>query len=1006
MRSYGVTRLVRPFDRGASPELLDYLDLVEPRRDHPLLPQGVAESRGRPLLFFIDETSPAAGPSTTPDTYEKNLGDLRRLLASRGDRAYLARVLPGELRVVPVSLEHKTPKWEVYREGTGRAATFFTRLTEGQYDGPGEPRESDFVFSKMFELLKHAADELASKLSRADVLSLVGRALFFRFLFDRQVIKNEDTANISPTANNIRSCFDSAEAATATCRWLDVTFNGDFLPLTNSGDRVFFDSIAETTNNEVFTHLGAIIQGGRPTAAATYQLPLDWGDFDFAHVPVGLLSQVYEAFCWRWEDVAAREASVYYTPRHIAATLVGEVFDSLPNASLARTLDPACGAGIFLVLAFRRLYYERWRSTGRRPDTKAIRKMLMGQLCGFDISDAALKLSALSLYLTAIELDPEPIPPEKLKFDELRNTVLFDFRRPGDREGLVIGSLGPHVADRFDHQFDLVLSNPPWTSIPSRQPQLVAEFERSSQEVISRRSVPAARKYRNPDNSPDLPFLWKATEWCKPEGRIAMALPARILLKQEEIPRYARETLFQFIEVTGIINGSNLSDTKVWPYMQQPFMLFFARNKRPQPNTTAHFITPYCELRLNRKGYMRIDAESAQPVEIAATLEEPWLWKALSVGTSLDVDVVRRVRGNNFPGLMQYWKDDLRLANSTGYKIEPDQKQEDASFLHDLPKFDSAGQFRFLVKPELLDKFTRPTLTRPRKREVYAAPLLLVKESPGARRENGWALLSLQDIAFDQSFYGYSAAGFDESELLVRYLQLFVHSIIWLHYALMTSPKLGAERRTIYKSDLDECPIVPFDRLTNSQREQVEALSRRLTGEELEVFAEIDSFFSRLYGLSELDLEVMRDTLEVCLPYRESRERASAPPKPDECEFFRQRLEDLLKPFFNVVGKESRVELWQPDDRDLASGAPYGMLLVSETGRAIKAQMDLFDRVLALSTETGTTRIFITLEDGLVVGILNQYRYWTPSRARLLAAEILRHHSAVFEVQADVARAL
>lgn len=1007
MRAYGVTGDVRPFDTAVSPDLLDYLDLVEPRREHRLLPDGVAEHNGQPLLFFIDDTGPASAPALESNAYEDALSELRRQLASRGDRAYLARLLPGELRVVPVSLDRRTPRWQVYQAGTSRATTFFSRLTEGEYEGSGEPRESDFVFAGMYKLLKNAADALASDLNRDDVLSLVGRALFFRFLFDRQVIKAEHTPSISPTSNDIRNCFDTAEAAASTCAWLDVTFNGDFLPLTNEGNRSFFETIERSTNGSVFTHLGAIVQGGRPTTAATYQLPLDWGDFDFAHVPVGLLSQVYEEFCWRWEHVTAKETSVYYTPRNIAATLVGEAFQGLPNASSARALDPACGAGIFMVLAFRRLYYERWKNTGQRPNTQEIRGILNGQLCGFDISDAALKLAALSLYLTAIELDPDPVPPEKLKFDELRESVLFNFRRADEPEGLVIGSLGAHVGNRFDRQFDLVLSNPPWTSIPRKQKKLAAEFENSSREVISRRSESAAQLYHNPDYSPDMPFLWKSTEWCKPDGRIAMALPARILLKQEDVPRSARETLFRFIEVTGVINGSNLSDTRVWPHMQQPFMLFFARNRTPSAGSAIRFITPHCELRLNKRGKMRIDSESAQPVEVEAASQEPWLWKAISVGTSLDVDVIRRVGNANFPKLTQYWKVDLGLESSTGYKIGADQKQEDASFLQNLPKFDSASEFRFVVRPELLDQFTRETLTRPRTRDVYRGPLVLVKESPGSHRENAWALLCLADVAYDQSFYGYSGAGHEQGELLVRYLQLFAHSIIWLHYALITSPKLGAERRTIYKSDLDECPIVPFERLTDTERERVAELSARLIEEDSEVFPEIDEFFGRLYGLNGLDLEVIRDTLEVCLPYNESRARASNHPDRDECERFRQRLEDLLRPFFNVMGREPHVELWEPNDRYLGSEAAFRTLSITALGHPIGVPNNLiFNEILALANETGATRVFTTVEDGLVVGIINQYRYWTLSRARLLAAEILRRHSAVFERQSDVARVL
>jgi len=171
--------------------------------------------------------------------------------------------------------------------------------------------------------------------------------------------------------------------------------------------------------------------------------------------------------------VGARQRERYERtlhPRNIAATLVDEAFAKLPNAHEARVLDPACGASVFLVLAFRRLYQKRWEATGERPGTKAIREILEKQITGFDISDSAIKLAALSLYLTAIELDPKPVPPEKLAFNKIRNKGLFNFRRENvDPEaGAIAGSLADHVGHRFDAQFDLVLSNPPWTSLKKR----------------------------------------------------------------------------------------------------------------------------------------------------------------------------------------------------------------------------------------------------------------------------------------------------------------------------------------------------------------------------------------------------------------------------------------------------------------------------------------------------------------------------------------------------------
>ena len=81
-----------------------------------------------------------------------------------------------------------------------------------------------------------------------------------------------------------------------------------------------------------------------------------------------------------------------------------------------------------------------------------------------------------------------------------------------------------------------------------------------------------------------------------------------------------------------------------------------------------------------------------------------------------------------------------------------------------------------------------------------------------------------------------------------------------MHYALLTSPKLGAERRVIYKEDLEGFPIVPWASLSLSQRATAQNLSRRLLVEHDQVFSEIDEFFADLYRLRTRDTEVIRDT--------------------------------------------------------------------------------------------------------------------------------------------------
>lgn len=999
LQNYGVTN-VRLFGDSVKPELLDYLDLVEPREPSGLLPDGVAESQGRPLLFFVNESH----LTQTPAEQEKNYAELRRKLACRGDRAYLARIRPGELKVVPVSLDDRMPEWQIYNPDTPEALTFFTRLAHGHYLEGEKPKDADYVFSAMFKLVWNVADRLAKlDLNPTDVLSLMGRALFFRFLIDRNIVRKNEHLAIAPKSNCLEDCFGNAKNSASTSTWLDNKFNGDLLPLTDS-----FQEIGRRTGGVAFIHLTAIIKGEEPTGDSGWQIPLrfpkeerNWGAYDFAHIPVGLLSQVYERFAWEWERENAEETSVHYTPRNIAATLVDEAFVKLPNAHEARVLDPACGAGVFLVLAFRRLYQARWEKTKQRPDTKAIREILEKQLVGFDISDSALKLAALSLYLTAIELDPKPTPP--VRFIHLRDKVLFNFRDKGKETGAVAGSLGEHVGRRFDNQFDLILSNPPWTSLEGDERPLAAQLNQLSKDIIVRRAdEKIAAAYETPDSGPDLPFVWKATEWCKPDGRIAMALPARILLKQEDIPRRARETFLRLVEVTGVINCANLRKTKVWPEVDQPFLLLFANNRKPKENHSLRFITPYPDTNLNGLGEMRIDAKSVQPIEIQAALEHPWLWKTLSIGTSLDFDVISRIRASGGVPLNEFWVDSY--ATCQGYKIAPvKDSAAELKVLPDLhsPKTEALARPlpRFAVDVSRLKRFSRDKLHRTRFRKkgdklrVYRAPLTLVKVSPPTDRNEGRALFSFDDVAYNESFYGYSAPATPEGELAARYLHLLVHSSLWLYYALLTSGEIGVERPKLQKGDLDRFPIVPINTLPPETKRQIQKLSNDLLDEDTSVFDDVDILFAKIYGLDRRDLEVIADTLEIREPSDELGKRASVPPAENERRKFGTRLESILRPFFKVTDDEPHVELLKSQPL-----APFGLLLISKRGTKLPAPDTFFrEALLKLADDTGSTRIILAVKGGLVVALLNQYRYWTPSRARLLGAELVREHLDVFD---------
>ena len=314
-----------------------------------------------------------------------------------------------------------------------------------------------------------------------------------------------------------------------------------------------------------------------------------------------------------------------------------------------------------------------------------------------------------------------------------------------------------------------------------------------------------------------------------------------------------------------------------------------------------------------------------------------------------------------------------------------------------------SGSLEFVFVPERHGEFQHKVLHRtklkkpkehPDELAVYRAPIVVIKQSVSGDRTDVLATRSDDaDVVYSESYYGYSANGHDNAVLLVKYLQLFVHSLFWRYYTLCTSAKVGVERPYFYKEDLDLCPFVAPADLTAQQLRQIERLSSQLIdGVSEDVFTEIDSLFANIYGLEARDIQVLSDTLEVRNPNDETGERGSARVDEPEATLFVTNAERFLAPFAKRVNVKLKVNL---DSSTNAS--TYRFLEIADSDAPPRSGGEIDESTLELATKTGASRIVRTDKNRLVVGILNQYRYWTPSRARLLAADILRDYFSVFE---------
>jgi hypothetical protein len=983
--SNSLSRLLEPYGapeqvvdlRQETPDAVPYVDLLE-EGDRRALPDGVVESRTEPLAYVVDGVRRSC---------EVDLPSLRKTVALRGDAPYLVVVEPGRILVydAALTLQKKVPPLEDVSQSDDQARMVFPRLNAAL----SCPEKAGRVVHKLlFDLLDKAILDLERTVDRDDAISLAGRALFMRFLIDRGIVTPEHTSKICPTARDLFDLFTGPQRTLATCRWLNETFNGDFLPLS------FLEapSRAKSIRPDAFAPLEDVMQG-----SPGGQRRFDWASIDFAHVPVGLLSQVWERQAAMWDPAGQRREGAYYTPRRIADFMVKEVFAGLKDQGpvpphTARVLDASAGGGVFLVSVFQEIVAAWWRHHGRPPETGEIRSILYGQLTGFDISEPALQLAALSLYLKAIELDRDPHPPAKLRFRALRGRVLHSMREPGEETAeMVLGSLGPRGNGLHRHRYDLVIGNPPWTGLERKWGHVHDRMVEAVRPMVAERlGQGRAAAFTIPDRVPDLSFAWRALEWAKPSAWIALALHGRLLFKTSEGGREAREDLFRAIQVTGLLNGADLRKTQVWPGVDTPFCLLFARNRPAAPDHAFHFVSPYLEERLNQQGRLRIDSTASYPVELRRLLARPELLKVLFRGNAMDVALLDKVRGKDWPTLRDYF-DQSQLKTGQGYQIATQERKVPEDLLKKrLPELTAGWEGSIRIDPDRLPRFDKKRLQWPRSPDIYRGPLVLVRESLAPRREEGRALCCFSDLVYSRSFYGYSAWGHLESETLIRYLVLLLHSDFFCWHALVTSSKFGVERDTILKDDVDSFPLRPLEDLPQALAEEIGPLAKALFAGRDDVWADLDAWTARVYGLNRWDQEVIRDTLAVAQPFPEAQKKAQRPPETAEIASFTARLERELRPFAQTAGKSLRVRRL----REASTAAPWEVLLLETRTQQELPEPRVLEELFQRADREGASQILLVQpqQGRLLLGILRQYRYWTPTRARLAALEILEEH--------------
>lgn len=603
-------------------------------------------------------------------------------------------------------------------------------------------------------------------------------SLLIAYLEERSVLLPDDFARALPNATRFFEVLGNGPALIKLLEALEARFNGHVFRLRDE-ERT---TLADSSELAIYARL---VQGFEDE---TGQISF-WRLYSFRDLPVELISNIYQLFV---KDAA----SSIYTPPALVRLMLEEALswkriDEI-MAGDGVILDPACGSGVFLVEAYKRLVLH-WRSKNgwERPGVEVLRQ-LVTRIHGIDLEEGAVELAAFSLCLSLCDaLEPEDIRASVKLFPRLDGVTLhwscfFDAKS----EGLITAPVA------------VIVGNPPFES------SLTTEGAQKSHKAFVKANGAAA------DFQLAYLFLHDAMDMLQPGGILAMVEPAGFLYNQNSLSfrrsffqRWRVRELLDFISVRGMFKKGN-ADPKV--------VVVIAEAAKPLPDSRLLHAVFRRSGRATAEQGFDIDYYDLNWVRNSDAERSRDLWRANLLGGGRFYDLIKRLRG--YPTLEQY-----AIANGwdagEGYFGGQKNASDKVDHLIGKPLLPTAALGPDGVDRSRIGVVSNAGIKDPKTERRFRAPLLLIKEHQDLYLDvwtDGY-------LVFKNEIVGFSAPGQVERLRAVA-AWLESEATVLKAYVAGISSRLYTQRATaIFNADIFALPFPEDGNLDLSENERVVA---------------------------------------------------------------------------------------------------------------------------------------------------------------------------------------